>query len=68
MYTKVTQKELAEVLDYYRQDRKNCLYSYIDLKKYGLGNPHLSVYIDRGLVTDARILLILCRLKRCTIF
>ena len=52
MYTKVTQKELAEVLDYYRQDRKNCLYSYIDLKKYGLGNPHLSVYIDRGLVTD----------------
>ena len=35
MYTKVTQKELAEVLDYYRQDRKNCLYSYIDLKKYG---------------------------------
>ena len=52
MYTKVTQKELAEVLEYYRQDRKNCLYSYIDLKKYGLGNPHLSVYIDRGLVTD----------------
>ena len=52
MYTKVTQKELAEVLYYYRQDRKNCLYSYIDLKKYGLGNPHLSVYIDRGLVTD----------------
>ena len=52
MYTKVTQKELAEVLDYYRQDRKNCLYSYIDLKKYGLGNPHLSLYIDRGLVTD----------------
>ena len=52
MYTKVTQKELAEVLDYYRQDRKNCLYSYIDLKKYGLGNPHLSVYVDRGLVTD----------------
>ena len=52
MYTKVTQKELAEVLDYYRQDRKNCLYSYIDLKKYGLGNPHLSVYIDRSLVTD----------------
>ena len=52
MYTKVTQKELAEVLDYYRQDRKNCLYSYIDLKKYGLGNPHLSVYMDRGLVTD----------------
>ena len=52
MYTKVTQKELAEVLDYYRQDRKNCLYSYIDLKKYGLGNPHLSVYIDRGLVID----------------
>ncbi len=52
MYTKVTQKELAEVLDYYRQDRKNCLYSYIDLKKYGLGTPHLSVYIDRGLVTD----------------
>ena len=52
MYTKVTQKELAEVLDYYRQDRKNCLYSYIDLKKYGLGNPHLSVSIDRGLVTD----------------
>lgn len=52
MYTKVMQKELAEVLDYYRQDRKNCLYSYIDLKKYGLGNPHLSVYIDRGLVTD----------------
>ena len=52
MYTKVTQKELAEVLDYYRQDRKNCLYSYIDLKKYGLGTPHLSVYSDRGLVTD----------------
>ena len=52
MYTKVTHKELSEVLDFYRMDLKNCLYSYIDLKKYGLGNPHLSVYIDRGLVTD----------------
>lgn len=44
MYTKVTQKELAEVLDYYRQDRKNCLYSYIDLKKYGGQSAPVGVY------------------------
>lgn len=54
MYTKVTQKELAEVLDYYRQDRKNCLYSYIDLKKYAWA-PHLSVYIDRRPCYRSRI-------------
>ena len=54
MYTKVTEKELARVLEYYRQDRKNCLYSYIDLKKYGLDNPHLTVYMDRAPGADSQ--------------
>lgn len=67
MYTKVTQKELAEVLDYYRQDRKNCLYSYIDLK-----NMAWAIRTCRCILTAALLqikdMLILCRLKRCTIF
>lgn len=37
-------EQVPELLAYYGQDLKNCLYSYIDLKKYGIRNPHLHIY------------------------
>ena len=48
MYRLVEKKEISEILAYYEQDLKNCLYSYIDLKKFGIENPNLTVYIDKS--------------------
>lgn len=47
MFTRLKAEETDEVLEYFSRDRKNCLYSYIDLKKYGLEHPKLAVYVDR---------------------
>ena len=47
MFERVKREEVPEVLDYFAQDRKNCLYSLIDLKKYGIDNPNLVLYVDR---------------------
>lgn len=41
------QRELEEVLNCLKQDIPNCLYIYIDLKKYGLENPHITLWISR---------------------
>ncbi|MBQ8184278.1 MAG: GNAT family N-acetyltransferase [Lachnospiraceae bacterium] len=44
MYQLATQEQVPALLAYFEQDLKNCLYSYIDLKKYGIHNPHLHIY------------------------
>lgn len=46
MYKKAQQKDVSRLLEYLEQDLKNCLYSYIDLKKFGIENPNLTVYFD----------------------
>ena len=47
MFERVTQAMVPQVLEYFARDYKNCLYSYIDLKKYSLDNPNLELYLDR---------------------
>lgn len=44
MYQLATKEQVPALLAYFEQDLKNCLYSYIDLKKYGIDNPHLHIY------------------------
>lgn len=51
MYQIVKKEDVEKLLKYYEQDLKNCLYSYIDLKTYGVENPNLAVYFDE----DAQI-------------
>ena len=46
MYKIATQQDVDRLLQYLEQDLKNCLYSYIDLKKFGIDNPNLTVYFD----------------------
>ena len=48
MYRLVEKKDIPEILAYFEQDLKNCLYSYIDLKKFGIENPNLTVYVDKS--------------------
>ena len=44
MYQLANQSNINELLSYFEQDLTNCLYSYIDLKKYGIANKALSIY------------------------
>ena len=46
MYKIATKQDVDRLLQYLEQDLKNCLYSYIDLKKFGIENPNLTVYFD----------------------
>lgn len=46
MYRHVEKKDISKILHYFEQDLKNCLYSYIDLKKFGIENPNLTVYVE----------------------
>lgn len=48
MYRKAEKQDVEKLLSYFEQDLKNCLYSYIDLKKFGLKNPNLTVWLDGG--------------------
>ena len=48
MYRKAEKKDVEKLLKYFEQDLKNCLYSYIDLKKFGIENPNLTVYFDES--------------------
>ena len=47
MYKLVEKNDIPEILAYFEQNLKNCLYSYIDLKKFGIDNPSLTVYVDK---------------------
>lgn len=46
MYRKAEAQDVQRLLEYFSMDLKNCLYSYIDLKKYEIDNPNLTVYLD----------------------
>ncbi len=46
MYAKAKQEDVGKLLSYFEQELKNCLYSYIDLKKFGIDNPNLTVYFE----------------------
>ena len=46
MYKIAQKDDVNRLLTYLEQDLKNCLYSYIDLKKFGINNPNLTVYFD----------------------
>ena len=48
MYVKAKEQDVQKLLEYFEQDLKNCLYSYIDLKKFGITNPNLTVYFDEA--------------------
>ncbi len=48
MYKKAKEQDVEKLLQYFEQDLKNCLYSYIDLKKFGIANPNLTVYFDES--------------------
>ncbi len=48
MYIKAEKHDVEKLLSYLEQDLKNCLYSYIDLKKFGIENPNLTVYFDES--------------------
>lgn len=48
MIRKIYEDELDAVLAYLGNDLQMCLYAYIDIKKYGITNPNLSVFIDTG--------------------
>ena len=48
MYRKAEKADVEKLLRFFEQDLKNCLYSYIDLKKFGIENPNLTVYFDES--------------------
>lgn len=48
MYKIACENDVPKLLSYFEQDLKNCLYSYIDLKKFGIANPNLTVYFDEA--------------------
>ncbi|MFA9376811.1 MAG: GNAT family N-acetyltransferase [Lachnotalea sp.] len=53
MYQLANKSNISELLCYFEQDLTNCLYSYIDLKKYGIDNEDLKIYVckENGLIT-----------------
>lgn len=54
MYKIAQRDDVNRLLTYLEQDLKNCLYSYIDLKKFGIDNPNLTVYFDESEETQIR--------------
>lgn len=48
MYKLAKKEDVSRILTYLEQDLKNSLYSYIDLKKFGIENPNLTVYFDES--------------------
>ena len=46
MLRRAEKAQVAEILDYLRQDVGNCIYMYIDIAKYGLDNENISVWYD----------------------
>lgn len=39
--------DIAEVLEFLKNNIADSIYMYIDIKKYGLSNPNMAVWIDR---------------------
>lgn len=44
MFLQAEKAELPRILDSYKKDLRNCLYGYIDIKKYGIEDPNLNLY------------------------
>lgn len=44
MYQLATNQNTLELLSFFEQDLTHCLYSYIDLKKYGMDHKELQIY------------------------
>ena len=42
-----TEMEIDDILLFLKANLSNCLYMYIDIKKYGLQNPNMTVWISR---------------------
>lgn len=54
MFLPAEKKELPRILDYYKRDLRNCLYGYIDIRKYGIEDPNLNLYYsEKGGLLDA---------------
>lgn len=41
------EKDIDDILFFLKNNIANCLYMYIDIKKYGLQNPNMTVWISR---------------------
>lgn len=48
MYQLANESNIQELFTYFEKDLKNCLYSYIDLKKYGIHNKDLQIYFNKN--------------------
>ena len=46
MITQAKKKDTDRILDYVRPNVSDCMYLYIDIKKYGLDSEHIKVWID----------------------
>ena len=46
------ESDIAEVLKYLIENIADCIYMYIDIKKYGLENPNMKVWIERDRKTN----------------
>lgn len=55
MYKIAEKAQVSALLEFFEQDLTHCLYSYIDLKKYGINNPNLKIYYyeNEGKITSA---------------
>lgn len=45
-FRKAGKEDENDIIAYFETDLKNCLYSYIDLKKYGFENKNLEFYLN----------------------
>lgn len=48
MFELAKESNVAQLLTFFEKDLKHCLYSYIDLKKYGIHNENLQIFIYKN--------------------
>lgn len=62
MLVEVKTKETAErLLDELKKDIPNCVYFYMDLKKYGLSNPNIRFWMDKEPGSDRNVRIAIMR-------
>lgn len=47
MFVISTEKDYQSIIDYIGNDYTQCLYLYLNIKKYGYSNPNVKIYINR---------------------
>lgn len=47
MIVRADQGNIEEIYDYIGQHREECLYLYVNLRRYGVDNPSMSVWLDK---------------------